>query len=225
MGRVLYLPAVMLTGIFLVLTFFELSEISAALRLVILLISSLLFYIASRAQALKQPHKEYQIMKNTFVFMFCLYIVFLLDLVLFDSYFGRSGIHFDREGLRYYINNKINLIPFDTIRRYFTHRVTFYSFAVNIIGNLSAFAPLGFFIPLLFERINSAFKLIFTVALTVASVELLQLLMQTGSCDIDDLILNTFGAYIVYIVLKIPLIKKLSDRITVFNGKKQQQSP
>lgn len=222
MGRVLYIPAAILSGVFMFFTFFEISDVSAALRLFILIIAALIFYIASRAEAFKYPHKEYRIMKNTFILMFVFYIVFLLDLVLFDSYFGRSGIRFDRQGLRYYIDNKINVIPFATIRRYFTNRVSFYSFAVNIIGNLCALAPLGFFLPLLFDRINNAFRLILTVALTVVSVELLQLFMQTGSCDVDDLILNTLGAYIVYMILKIPLMKALADRITVFNGKKQQ---
>lgn len=202
--------------LFFIKTFFVI-ESSAGLRLSLLLVSAATGYIASRVLSRTCPDRRYVIMKSTFIGLFLIYIFFLCDLVLFDTYFGRSINSMSELSFAEYIDRRVNLIPFSTIIGFFDRDAYIYSFIVNIIGNLFAFAPMGFFLPLLFKKIDRWYKLVLTVAVIVTAVELLQLLMRTGSCDTDDLILNTFGAYLAYIILKIPVIKELCDDITVFN--------
>ena len=50
----------------------------------------------------------------------------------------------------------------------------------------------------------------------IVGVEVIQYIWKVGSADIDDIILNMSGVLILYIVLKIPFIKKiiLKSKIT-----------
>ena len=44
-------------------------------------------------------------------------------------------------------------------------------------------------------------------------VEILQFITYRGSTDIDDIILNTIGASIVYMLMKTKVIKKLLEKV------------
>lgn len=72
-----------------------------------------------------------------------------------------------------------------------------------LIGNVIAFAPLGFFIPAIYKK-----KFISSMLICISSIvviEITQFITGLGIADIDDLILNTIGClvgYIVYLVLK-----------------------
>ena len=44
-------------------------------------------------------------------------------------------------------------------------------------------------------------------------VEVLQFITFRGSTDIDDIILNTLGAVIVYIIMKTRFVKKLLKKV------------
>lgn len=48
-----------------------------------------------------------------------------------------------------------------------------------------------------------------TVFVIVLIVELLQFISGIGSADIDDVILNVFGAFIGYGIWKTPFVQKL----------------
>ncbi len=60
------------------------------------------------------------------------------------------------------------------------------------------FLPMGFCLPLTTEKLNRFWKVLLIVACTITLVEILQLLLRVGNCDIDDLILNCVGAAIGY---------------------------
>ncbi|MBQ3561723.1 MAG: VanZ family protein, partial [Oscillospiraceae bacterium] len=47
-----------------------------------------------------------------------------------------------------------------------------------------------------------------TCSVIVIAVELLQFITLAGSCDIDDLILNVSGAFLVYLAAKTKNIEK-----------------
>ncbi|MEH7611196.1 VanZ family protein [Gottfriedia acidiceleris] len=74
----------------------------------------------------------------------------------------------------------------------------------NLAGNIIGFMPFGFLLPLIvkkYDNLKSILKATFILSLTY---ELLQLLLfQLGSFDVDDLILNTLGGGLGYLVLKI----------------------
>jgi glycopeptide antibiotics resistance protein len=60
------------------------------------------------------------------------------------------------------------------------------------LGNFVAFIPFGVVIPLLFRSNFIRFITIFILSITI--LEILQMLSRLGSFDIDDIIINTFGA-------------------------------
>ena len=93
-----------------------------------------------------------------------------------------------------------NIMPFSEMTRY-----TFGSnlFMLNVIGNIIAFIPLGFFISTYVKpkRIISPFIISLIVSV---SIELVQLGIAR-TFDVDDIILNVFGGllgYLLYIGLK-----------------------
>lgn len=65
--------------------------------------------------------------------------------------------------------------------------------AVNLVGNLVVFVPLGIFLPALWPWQRKWLRCLLTSAVLIAAVELIQLATMLGSCDIDDWILNLLG--------------------------------
>lgn len=62
---------------------------------------------------------------------------------------------------------------------------------------------MGFLVPILFNYCKK-FKNTFFIAMLVSvSIELIQLLFNLGSCDIDDLILNVLGSMLGFAFYKI----------------------
>ena len=59
--------------------------------------------------------------------------------------------------------------------------------------------PLGFVLPVLSYKNRSIFKVTFMCMLCSVTVELIQLISKLGSCDVDDVILNTSGGILGYI--------------------------
>ena len=100
--------------------------------------------------------------------------------------------------------NRFNPVPFRTIRLYLRllnhpSRPWLVRLArVNLFGNVLLFIPLGLFPPLLHEKMGRFWKTILLAAGIVAMVELLQMLLLVGTCDIDDLLLNVLGAAFGY---------------------------
>lgn len=66
----------------------------------------------------------------------------------------------------------------------------------NLFGNIVLFIPLGIWIPWLFRRYRSWAKLTSIVVLILLLVETIQLITRVGTFDVDDIILNTAGAWI-----------------------------
>jgi glycopeptide antibiotics resistance protein len=77
----------------------------------------------------------------------------------------------------------------------------------NIGGNLILLLPLGIMVPMLWGKFNGAVKTTLYAFCLSLSIEALQLasfyIGNTGRAfDIDDILLNTIGAYIGYIIYK-----------------------
>ena len=97
---------------------------------------------------------------------------------------------------RIHTKDKINLHPFLMFKQ-------FQLVSTQVIGNLVMLLPLGIYIPLLFPRFAGFFK-VFIICLSVSvSIELMQLITNARSTDIDDVILNTSGAVVGYIIYKV----------------------
>ena len=74
--------------------------------------------------------------------------------------------------------------------------------STQVIGNLVMLLPLGIYIPLLFPGLSGFFRVFIICLFVSVSIELMQLITSVRSTDIDDVILNTSGAVVGYIVYK-----------------------
>ena len=111
-----------------------------------------------------------------------------------------------------------NIIPFATIIDYISRLVSNEINAgiviINFATNLLLFAPMGFFIPMLYsDMIKNIKQFAILMIIITLIVEVLQFITFRGSTDIDDIILNTVGAVIVYIIMKTRFVKKLLKKV------------
>jgi glycopeptide antibiotics resistance protein len=74
-------------------------------------------------------------------------------------------------------------------------------FLINFVGNIVMFIPIGFFPPLLWKKFNRAWRAIGLGLLVSLTIEILQL-PQMRSSDVDDLWLNTLGAFFGYLIYR-----------------------
>ena len=143
--------------------------------------------------------------------LFCVYLL-LLIYILFFWFRGFSGDTTDTS-LADYARYRSNFVPLRTIRIYWTYALQtagaaaetadsfWHSYYLrNLAGNLVLFLPMGIFLPLLFSKLRRFWRTLLTTALIVVCVEGLQLLTRTGSCDVDDLILNLLGCAAGYLL-------------------------
>lgn len=109
-----------------------------------------------------------------------------------------------------------NLTPFETIQAYWNsrHRMNTDIWFKNLFGNIVLFIPIGVFMPLLNTRLRKVVPMVASCALLILFVELLQLVTKRGSFDVDDIILNTFGAWIGLMLTR-PFLK--NQRIDATN--------
>ena len=133
--------------------------------------------------------------------LFLIYLAGLCYFLFFAENYGRVT------GLEKY---RYNLVPFKEIERFWKYRreLGMHSFH-NLAGNILGFVPAGFFIPMLWKNKRGFF---FTICVTFQMsllVEILQLIFRVGSFDVDDLLLNTFGGMLGYLLLI--LLKKWRD--------------
>lgn len=102
-----------------------------------------------------------------------------------------------------------NIIPLDTIRLYIRsiNYLPNKNWIINLLGNIAVFVPFGLILPILVNKLRSYWKLMLYFIPTVGVIELSQMLLRVGSCDVDDVILNVIGVWIGY-----GLLRRLSKR-------------
>lgn len=115
-------------------------------------------------------------------FFFAMYILYLLYLTLFSSYYGRN-----------YFHRNINLFPFKTMVEYLHSNHSIKSIIINLLGNIAAFLPMGLLLPLIFKKINSFKRVTIFIFLSSFTIEITQYILGVGTTDIDDIILNILG--------------------------------
>ena len=97
-----------------------------------------------------------------------------------------------------------NLIPFHEIKRFVKYYEVLGIDAVilNIAGNVAAFMPFGFFLPVFSRRCKQFLNKVFYSCELRLLVEVIQLITKVGSFDVDDIILNTIGGAAGFWVFK-----------------------
>jgi len=141
--------------------------------------------------------------KNAAVLIFALYAGYMLWLLFIRSRTSASGEYWDT------IMQNLSLIPFRTLLQY---AKTLFSGGdsaevkhafINIFGNLLLFVPFGILLPIIFEKLRRcAWRFILCFAAAIVFIEAIQLFTLRGACDIDDLILNTIGAFCGFLLFR-----------------------
>ena len=121
------------------------------------------------------------------------------------------------EGLSYWeqIKRNCNFIPWHTVGNYWDvltrpeyyidkwESASLYRYratvaAINILGNIVLFVPLGVFIPVLWPKLQKIWKAVPAGLFMIAVVEICQLFTLRGRFDIDDFLLNMLGILFGY---------------------------
>lgn len=128
--------------------------------------------------------------------LFIIYLVGISYFLFFSERYGRT------EGSDEY---RYNLVLFQEIKRFlkYRHTIGLEGFIVNIFGNVLAFAPFGFCLPLVSPIDKSFFRILFWSFLFSLSIETIQLVYKIGIFDVDDLLLNTIGGLVGYLLFQI----------------------
>lgn len=97
-----------------------------------------------------------------------------------------------------------NLTPLKTIGGYieFSKSLAESVLLINLAGNIVAFMPLGFLLPLAFYRTNRWTAIVRITLFTSITAEICQFIFNVGSLDIDDVLLNTLGGVMGYLVYR-----------------------
>ena len=137
------------------------------------------------------------------VAVFILFLVGLASQTIIPAWgLNVGGIEFLMSPL-----DRINLIPFQSfiiIGRIFSRGGYPDIQIIQVLGNIGMFSVIGFMLPVLWKRFEKAIRTVQTCFYSSLAIEVVQLF--TGrSTDIDDLILNTFGGllgFLLYAAIK-----------------------
>ena len=155
-----------------------------------------------------------KIMKYMLWILFVIYFILLIKVILFKYPLSMITSMMNNPNATLAVRLQgSNFIPFKTIIYYISGNEGFRIAIANIIGNIAAFIPLGFLLPIIFKRMRKLPKIILTSFSVSLLFEVIQLLIAIGSFDIDDILLNVFGSLIGYIFYN--LISKNSPLISI----------
>ena len=133
--------------------------------------------------------------QRLWVILFIAYLTFLFYFLFFSEGLGRT------EGVGY----RYNLTLFREIRRFieYRHVLGFQAVFLNLAGNVIAFMPFGFLLPLVTRYRTNWFATTVCAFAFSLFAETVQLTLKLGSFDVDDLLLNTIGGlagYVMFVV-------------------------
>ena len=143
---------------------------------------------------MKRESEKY--VRLTIRIFFVLYLSLLVYLMFFAEEWGRSMLEGDY---------KYNLVPFREIWRYLTYhkQIGIWNVLWNLVGNVVGFIPYGAMLPALFKKTMGFCNVALLSFELTLFIELTQLILRVGSCDVDDMILNTLGGCIGYGVYRL----------------------
>ena len=129
--------------------------------------------------------------KVIFTVLLIAYLLLLTYLTLLSKYYGREVEH-----------RSINIMPFRTIFEFLTSEYNVKTITTNLVGNIAAFMPMGFLLPIVFNKLYRLRKVIYLSFIASLMIEAMQYLLRVGASDIEDIILNVLGAVLGYWIMR-----------------------
>lgn len=128
--------------------------------------------------------------------LFIMYLILLSYFLFFSERYGRVA----GEEYRY------NLVLLKEMKRFIIYRneLGLEIFVVNIFGNVLAFMPFGFMLPIISPDNRKLFSIGLLSFEFSLSIELIQLIFRVGIFDVDDILMNSIGGLLgglIYIIL------------------------
>lgn len=125
--------------------------------------------------------------------LFLVYFSMLIYLLLFAEGYGRG---LERSFYDY------NLQPFREIGRYLKYWeiLGIRTVILNLAGNIIGFVPFGALVPIIWGSAGKWWKVTVLSLEISAIIELSQMVFQVGCLDVDDMILNTLGGILGYLI-------------------------
>ena len=146
--------------------------------------------------------------------LFCVYAAAMLYLLLIQRLITKLAAQVYTEDYLSELISFFEPVPYRTTIEFLgsIKEISLNDFAFrNLAGNIVLFIPIGVFLPLLFLRQRKFPVFLLTTVITVCVIELTQAFTLLGFCDIDDLILNTSGACIGFLLYRLILAGNKKD--------------
>ena len=152
------------------------------------LFTTIIWIITRLIVAIKS--KAFSVKRECQMLLVYVCIVVIFRFVYFGYHLVNGKIPTLKLGFEDDIHDMISIIPFFfVVDRYD-------GWQMNIIGNIAMFIPVGIVWPICFRKLDTLKKTILASAGFTLFIEVTQLFCLGRHTDIDDLILNTFGAAI-----------------------------
>lgn len=154
------------------------------------------YFISGRRGAFKTMIRNTTKNQKACWVIFILYLIGLTYFTFFAEALGR-GTPLDGDAVA-----RFNLLPFREIRRFivYRHKLGMAAVLLNLVGNVVAFMPCGFLLPAISRRSRRFGGAVFVGFFISFLIECTQLLLRVGSFDVDDMILNTLGVALGFLL-------------------------
>lgn len=173
--------------LFLFITLWSMSGVQLLLNFPFILVLVVPLWIYFRIQQNNQ-RKTILVTRELMVNIFFFYLLTVIYLTLEPFHFSPPNMN---EG-------KMNVTPYVQILYQYKYKPPFF-WMLYTLGNIILFIPFGFLLPFFYKK---QFRALVTIGLAVLcsfSIELIQYFFTMDrAADIDDFILNVFGAIIGY---------------------------
>jgi glycopeptide antibiotics resistance protein len=190
------LPVLILTFLFLKANYRDEYRHAGAKRLflflltIVILYAWILYLVAKRKQ---NSFWQVVLQSSFFVYVFMVltltgYFILFRELT-YNEWWERMLMRIER---RDHVN-------FDLMEIFRIYKIT----DKQILGNFVMLLPLGIYLPLLYKNLSGFIPVLLVSLLVAILIEVLQLATSFRSVDIDDVLLNTTGAVIGFILYKI----------------------
>ncbi len=129
----------------------------------------------------------------------------MAKILLFKNFSPMEVFNSDRDMFRTF-----NLIPFKSIKHYYSGSFAIIIAHINVFGNILIFIPFGIYLQL-YLKDKSILKSFVITLISSVIIEVVQFAFGIGIADIDDVILNTVGGLIGILIYKILVLVFKSD--------------
>lgn len=196
---IVILPAVIVSLFYLRVLYHESYSGASSKRVTGLILSVALLYAWMIFVTVRKSQSDFfQVLIQSSFFV---YVFAVLQLTGYFILFKEVSSYgwWDKMNHRIDTHDHVNFTPFKTIGIY-------YLLDKQVAGNFIMLLPLGIYLPLLYRKLRKAsgfFAVLLISFLVSVGIEILQLATNYRSTDIDDVILNTAGACVGFIIYQL----------------------